>query len=250
MRVAFCVDVETQHYFKPSPWFSFKNKVLWNLNKLRRYRYAKNLDGLWNVFFYFSEQELPLTLFCVEPIRKKIESMFDIPKYIDVGSHSATHNNFITMSDEELDEEFKKIKPATSFAAPGNMIQDLNNFDRIFKKLKKKGFKIIRYQGLDVSTVKKQKHSNKIEKVCSNKYLYYVWGSGYFEGTSSSTHLHNIYRKLQKNKKLSDDYIFCLSTHEFTWKKNKLHILANLVQFAQQEFKLVNFKQLVEENEK
>lgn len=251
MRVVICVDTETLYYFSPGPWQNQVDRYKWSINKLLwNFRYAQGYQGISLINKLFVKNNLPITLFAVEGVRYIIEK-WDWHDKADIGSHGYSHKCLITMTDAELDKEFKAITPAISFAAPMNKIEDLDNPDRVYKHLVEKGFKIIRHQGPDSTRLKKQFHYDGVSYP-KQTYpgLLKIRGTKYFEGTSSNKHIQEIIDALNFYKNVPDTFIFCLSTHDFTWKDTNIHKFYKVLDYITDNFELVNLKQLVDEFER
>lgn len=248
MRVVLCVDAETLNYFSPGPWQSRIEKVKWFINnQLWGLRYAQGYDGLINLLNMSTGKKLPMTVFAVEHIRKWITYNITRYPFIDLGSHSASHKCLLTMTDKELEEEFEKIEPCTSFAAPMNMIEDSNNPDRVFKHLKKKRIKIIRYQGMDDVVMKGGRHCNQIYFLSERFGIKTIHGTNYFEGTSSNSHIQEILDDLKEHHYYDDSFIYCLSTHDFTWKESDRWKFRKVIDYIQAHFKVTTLAELSNE---
>lgn len=250
MRIALCVDTESLVWFKPSPLFGFKEKVIWNINKLRNYRYAKGLDGFWNLYETSVRFQIPITFFCVEEIRMKLSAiLYNIP-HIELGSHSVTHECLLGMSDKQLEFEFDGISelvPCDSFAAPMNMIEDINQPERVYSLLKDKDIKIIRYVGTDNFQFKQQYHQDSISPIEIRYGVKCVHGSIYFEGKSNQQHINKVIDMIHQSSTLGDEYILCISMHDFTFTTKGLENFLKVYNVAKNH-KLVTFRELAKED--
>jgi peptidoglycan/xylan/chitin deacetylase (PgdA/CDA1 family) len=243
MRMAICVDTETQKYFTPAPQFNLKDKLLWEANKLRRYRYAEGLEGFKNLITVLGTYGIPATFFMMESLKNQIRITNPL---FDIGSHGYSHKPLTLLPDEELAIEIGKCT-GTSFGAPSNMIEDTNNQDRVINLLKRRGFKIIRWVGIENGL--QQNHQDGVAELFKRHGILAVRGSKYFEGTSDEKYmtdlLNYIYAQKENPPKLPDKRIFVLSTHDFTHKDPTT--IDYLIRVLKEDFEFVNLAQLAKE---
>jgi hypothetical protein len=245
MRICLCVDVETKKFLTPAPQFDIKDRAIWELNKLRRYRYADSLDGFANLVEVLKALQVPATFFVVEQLKSQAAQIHQNNPLFDIGSHSYSHQALTLLDDNALINELNQCT-GVSFGAPSNMIEDVNYPNRVIGMLIKRGFKIIRWCG--VENGKQQSHKDGVSHVFKRQGILAVQGSMYFEGTSDDNHMTKVLYAIEGSKNLSDDYIFVLSTHDFSHRNtNNLFYLLNLIRT---QFKFVNLVDLVQEASK
>ena len=137
---------------------------------------------------------------------------------------------------------------AVSFSPPIWMIEDVKNSARIFKDLKKEGYKITSYRGKIRGITPASKITKGILKPINKYGMKAVYVSNAFSG-ESFTEIRNILREIRENRK--KDAIYCLTTHDFSnkntknfeylikelieMKKNKMIMISNLRQIAKNE---------------
>jgi peptidoglycan/xylan/chitin deacetylase (PgdA/CDA1 family) len=213
LKVCVVVDVEDFISFKQgnpnwNSWQRFKGKI----NNLIKYlRYDKN--GFERIYKLVVKERFPISFMVVGSIFKPKRKS---PKFIDWGYHTLNHKPLTLIRDSELEQEIKNIFGAISFSAPMWMVEDAKNPSRVFKALKKQGYKITIYRGR--SNGIKNEHENRISKPITKYGIKCLYTSEWFHGETRKK-MKTIIKEVMSNSE--KDAVYCLTTHDFSNKNLK-----------------------------
>jgi len=214
LKVCLVVDVEGFIGIKKgNPRWSFFEKIFGKINyALRNFLY--NEKGFDVIYKTIIKEKFPSTFMLVGSLYKPLEKY----KFIEWGYHTLNHKPLTLISDNEVEKEVKNIYKVASFSPPLWMVEDASNPERIFKILKKENYKYIIYRGKDYGL----KHKHHFEIIKPKKFfgLKLIHVSNWMEGNYSKKQLQNILREIKKNA--SKDAVYCITTHDFTYRNNKI----------------------------
>jgi len=240
LKVCLSVDVEDFVSFKqrnPS-WSSFQRfKGLVN-GLIKDFRYSRT--GFEKIHELVLEEKVPISFMLVG----KLFSPKSEKGFIDWGYHSLNHLPLTLINDEQLEKEVKNVQKAVSFTAPMWMIEDKKDPERVFKVLKKEGYKIVTYRGVNDGTV--HEHFNAVKPVFERHGIKCVHVSGWFEGNFSFGKISDVLRDIEQN--FDKEGVYLLTTHDFTHRnlRNFKKIIGVLKRWEKEKLiRLVNLKQLV-----
>jgi len=174
--------------------------------------------------------------------------------YFDLGLHAFSHEALTLESKESVNNIISSavkaaksigVKPV-SFGAPFNMIEDVQDPEKVYSALKKNGIKIVRFGGVEDGL--RQKHEVAIRKTFNKHGLKAVQISHYFEGNSSEELIRNILKEISMAAASKKEIVYCLNTHDFTHRKiSNLKTITNYALRLQKEGKIeiVNMRQLL-----
>lgn len=213
LKVCMVVDAEDFLSFKqgnPSwnSWQKFKGRI----NSLIKYiRYDKK--GFERIYNLVTRERFPTSFMLVGSLFKPVQGS---PGFIDWGYHTLNHKPLTLISDSELKEEVKNIHKATSFSAPMWMIEDAKNPGRVFKELKKQGYKITIYRGQSkgISNI----HESRISKPIIKHGMTCVYTTDWFH-SETRKRIGKIIREIASNAER--DAVYCITTHDFSNKSLK-----------------------------
>jgi peptidoglycan/xylan/chitin deacetylase (PgdA/CDA1 family) len=238
LKVCLVIDVEGFISFKqgnPS-WNSAQRfKGIIN-NIIKDFRYDKN--GFEKIYNLIVRERFPASFMLVGSMFKPKKSQ----KFIDFGYHTLSHKALTLVSDDELHQEIRNIYNATSFSAPMWMIEDAKNPERIFEALKKQGYKIAVYRGINDGI--NRQHENKINKPVMRYGIKCIYTSNWFHGETRKK-IREILREIMQNSE--KDAVYCITTHDFSNKNLKnLELLIGKLKEMQENrmIKIVNLKEL------
>lgn len=166
-------------------------------------------------------------------------------KFIDFGYHTLNHKPLTLIPDDELHREIRNIYNAASFSAPMWMIEDIENPSRIFDALKKQGYKITVYRGINEGI--SNRHGNKISKPTVKYGIKCVYTSNWFDGERNYK-IREILREIMQNSE--KDAVYCITTHDFSNKnlKNFEFLIKKLREMQEKGMiKISNLAQLAKE---
>ncbi len=240
LRVCVVVDVEGFISFKQgNPSWNRLQRLKGGVNNaIKFFRYDKN--GFERIYNLVLRENFPCSFMLVGSLcHPKPQS----PKFIDWGYHTLNHKPLTLISDEELNQEVRNICNAVSFSAPMWMIEDVKNPSRIFKALKKEGYKIALYRGCTSGT--KNEHECRIAKPIDKYGVTCVYTSNWFDGERGHK-VEEISREILVN--YLSDCVYCITTHDFSNKnlKNFEFLIEKLKQIEKlKKIEIVNLAQLV-----
>jgi hypothetical protein len=240
LKVCVVVDVEDFILFKQGNpswnlWQKFKGKTN---NLIKNIRYDKN--GFEKIYELIIKERFPCSFMLVGSLFKP---KANAPKFIDFGYHTLSHKPLTLISDSELHQEIRNIYNAVSFSAPMWMIEDIENPARIFDALKKQGYKITVYRGINKGI--NRQHENSISKPITKYGIRCIYTSNWFHGEKRGK-INKILKEVMQNSE--KDAIYCITTHDFSNKsmKNFEFLIKKLKEMQSKGMiKLVNLQQLV-----
>jgi len=236
----FCLSIDCERFisFKQgNPEWSKFQKIKGRINNLiKNLRYNKN--GFELVFNEIEKQGFKSNFMIVGRLFKPKDS-----KFIEWGYHSLDHLPLTLLSNEKIEEQVKNIYDLVSFTPPMWRVEDLKNPDpgRIFRLLKKEGYKYIVYMGINQGI--KSFYNKKITKPIKKYGLKCIYVSNYLEGNFSKRQIKNIKKEILRN--LDKDTVYLLSTHDFTHRNiKKLREIINFVKRLEKDkkIKIINLK--------
>lgn len=245
-----CVIVDTENFIsfrQGNPSWNFWQKFKGKINNLIKYiRYDK--DGFEKIYNLAVKEKFPISFMLVGSLFKPKSNS---KKFIDFGYHTLNHKPLTLISDAELNAEIKNIYKATSFSAPMWMIEDSKKPERIFRALKKHGYKITIYRGIS-DTGKGRKgiknfHENRISKPTTRYGIKCVYRSNWFDGERKNK-IKEILKEILQN--CEKNAIYCITTHDFSNKNlNNFKFLIKKLKEMQNKgmVKVANLAQLAKE---
>tara|TARA_Y100000310_G_scaffold338921_1_gene429957 strand:- start:2296 stop:3018 length:723 start_codon:yes stop_codon:yes gene_type:complete len=235
----FCLTVDCEKFIslkQINPRWNNLDRLKGKINNLiKNLRYNEN--GFNLIYNEIKNQKFPCTLMLVGKLFRPLEKF----EFIEYGYHSFNHIPLTLISNKRIEEEIKNIYNVKSITPPLWMIEDVRNPERVFKILKKHGYKNIVYKGQDKGTG--HSHKLSIRKPEKRFGIRCVYLSNCFEGNSSKKHIQEIKKQILNN--LDKEVVYLLSTHDFTHKN--LKNLKNLIYFIkklenQRKIKPINLK--------
>ncbi len=237
-----CVVVDAEGFISFSqgnPSWTRWQKVKGKINNLiKNMRYDKN--GFEKIYELVIKERFPCSLMLVGSLFKP---KANAPKYVDFGYHTLNHKPLTLISDSELHQEIRNIYNAASFSAPMWMIEDEENPARIFEALKKQGYKIAVYKGVNRGAGRQ--HGNRISKPVMKYGIKCVYTSNWLDGERKYKVKEILNEIMQNSEK---DAVYCITTHDFSNKNlRNLEILIQKLKEMQYKgmIKIVNLRQLV-----
>ena len=176
-------------------------------------------------------------------------------EFFDLGLHAFSHEALTLESKESVNGIISSavkaakslgIKPV-SFGSPFNMIEDVQNPEKVYSALKKNGIKIVRFGGVEDGL--RQKHEVAIRKPFKKYGLKAIHVSHYFEGNSSKDLVRKILKEMSETARSKRGAVYCLNTHDFTHRNtSNLRTITNYALRLQKECKIeiVNMRQLIQ----
>lgn len=244
LKVCLVVDVEGFISLKQkNPMWNFLDILKSKINYLlRNFRYSEK--SYYKIYSLVKKYRFPISLMLTgefKPLGKE--------SFIDYGYHTQNHKPLTFISDKDLDNEIENRYNAISFSAPIGLIHDINEPERVFRKLKEKGYKIIPYRGTMDGAKVASKKVGGIDKPINLYGIKGVYVSAYL--SDNGTNWKQIYNEVVKNSK--KDAVYLITTHDFVFKKfenlesllkslkqlekQRLIILQNLEQIFKQKWK-------------
>lgn len=233
----FCLSIDCEGFtsFKQRnpEWGAWSNfKFLIN-NSIKNFRYNKN--GFYLVYNEIKKQEFTSTFMLLGNLFKPQENT----PFIEWGYHTLNHTALNLAPDNIVDRETKNIYNVRSITAPMWRVEDVNNPERIFKILKKNGFRNTVYHGKTdgIKTLYEKAVRNP-----ENRFgIKCVYVSNYFEGNYKIDRINGIKKDILNN--LGKNAVYLLTTHDFTHRNNRN--LVEIINFVknlekQNKIKVVN----------
>ncbi|MBU1104010.1 MAG: hypothetical protein KJ600_05635 [Nanoarchaeota archaeon] len=174
----------------------------------------------------------------------------------DLGIHGFAHECWPLEESKIVDSGIRAAKNAAnkigvspvSCSSPFNITEDKSNPSVLYSALRKNGFKIIRYTGLE-DFPKKMTHKFKVIPPFKRYGLTFVHVSSTFDGTSKPGRIKRILKDIEENANKRDkNAVYCLCCHDFTFKSLKnLKIILNTVLKLKKKGKieLINMRDLL-----
>lgn len=221
-KLKFCLVVDTEGFsmfWGFHPMWGLLKKIKFLLNRaLKRIRYDEK--GFYKIYKFVLREKFPVSFMLVgnkfKPLSKE--------RFIDWGYHSYSHKRLTSLNDEKLQEEIKNIYYCTSFSPPMWFIENEKNPERVFKALKKEGYKIAVYAGED-SRIMAGKPVCKLSPISAKYGLKVIFPARNFNGGTSKKEILRIKKEILAN--LDKNAVYCLATHDFNNKN-----MANFIDIA------------------
>jgi|SRR3989344_816611 len=220
LKVCLVFDCEKFISFKQgNPRWSKFEKLKGRINSLiKSFRYnKKGFDIVYNTLI---EENFPAALMIVGSLYKPNRNH----KFIEFGYHTLNHIPLTLADDNVVKKEIKNIYNLKSFSPPLWMVEDISNRNRVFKLLEKEEYKSVIYRGLDNGI--EHEHHFEVSKPKIREGLKLIHVSNWIEGSYNKEKVEKIIKNIKNN--LEKDAIYCITSHDFTYKKNtSLIILIN-----------------------
>lgn len=211
----FCLTIDCERFisFKQgNPRWGKIDILKGKINSLlKTFRYNK--EGFELLYKEIIKQRFPTTFMLTGRLFKPLEKS----NFIEWGYHTYNHKPLTLLKDEAIEIEVNNIYNLESITPPLWMVEDINNPDRVFKILKKNGYKNIVYKGKDDGI--KCLHYLDIKKSENKHGIKCVHLSNCFEGNWSKKRIDKIKEDIVKN--IGKDATYVLSTHDFTHKNTR-----------------------------
>lgn len=165
-----------------------------------------------------------------------IESEMKKP-YFKFGLHSFSHEAYLTESKDMVESSINagisaanslKIRPIV-YDGPWNMVEDFNRPKELLQILEKKGFKWIFQAGKNDGLLSTG-HKLGLDKLRKYKKLKIIRITRALDGTSHKKKFEQVIKEIKEN--IEKDRVYCLSIHDFTWKKKGIKKLEKIIRFV------------------